>query len=87
MRVMEQSKGHFLGYVHVQVASQVYVLPVESRTLTLDDGSTLEPGLYEAGAGRFAIRVDSAAPEAVVKATIESASAEAAQHIGRRFLN
>jgi hypothetical protein len=87
MRVNGHPEGRFLGYVHVQVASRVYVLPVESRPLTLDDGSTLEPGFFEAGAGHFGIRVDRDAPESVVKRTIEEASEEAARHLSRKLLN
>jgi hypothetical protein len=87
MRVIGHPSGRFLGYVHVQVASRVYVLPVESRPLTLDDGSILEPGFFDAGAGHFGIRVDTQASEAVVQETIESASAEAARHLSRKLLN
>ncbi len=87
MRVNGHPEGRFLGYVHVQVASRVYVLPVESRPLTLDDGSTLEAGFFEADPGQFGIRVDRNAPEAEVKRTIEEASEEAARHLARKFLN
>ncbi len=87
MRVTGSPNGRFLGYVHVQVASRMYVLPVESCSLTLDDGSTLEPGFFEESAGRFAIRVSSEASDSVVQETIEHASAEAARLISRKFLN
>jgi hypothetical protein len=87
MRVIGHPEGRFLGYVHVQVASRVYVLPVESRPLTLDDGTTLEPGFFDAGSGHFGIRVDTDASEAVVQQTIETASAEAARHLSRKLLN
>jgi hypothetical protein len=73
--------------VHVQVASRVYVLPVEARPLKLDDGSTLRAGFFEQGAGTFGILVDRDANDAVVKETIEHASAEAVRHIAQRFLN
>ncbi len=87
MRVGTQRTGRFLGYVHVQVASRTYVLPVEASPLTLDDGSTLEPGFFEESAGRFGIRVSNEASDAVVRETIEQASTEAARIISRKFLN
>ena len=87
MRVSGQPNSRFLGYVHVQVASRVFVLPVEARRLTLDDGTVLEPGFFGKGEGNFGILVDSEAPDAVVKETIEHASVDAARHIARSFLN
>jgi hypothetical protein len=87
MRVIGQPTGRFLGYVHVQVASRVYALPVEARTLRLDDGSVLEPGFIAEGPDRLGIVVDSEATDAVVKQTIDRASEEAARHIGRKLLN
>jgi hypothetical protein len=79
--------GRFLGYVHVQVASRVYALPVEARPLGLVDGSKLEPGFVSEGPDRLGIVVDSEATDAVVKQTIDRASEEAARHIGRKLLN
>jgi hypothetical protein len=87
MRISGHPESRFLGYVHVQVASRVYALPVESRPLKLDDGTVLEAGFSAEGVNGFAILVDSEAPDAIVKQTIERASAEAARHISRRILN
>jgi len=87
MRVTGHPSGRFVGYVHVQVASRVYVLPVEARSLKLDDGSSLEPGFFAEGATGFSIVVDSEATEAVVNQTIDRASEVAARHIGRTLLN
>jgi hypothetical protein len=87
MRVTGHPTGRFLGYVHVQVASRVYALPVEARPLTLDDGSQVEAGFFAEGADRLGIVVDSEATDAVVKQTIDRASEEAARHIGRKLLN
>ena len=87
MRVVGNQNSRFLGYVHVQVASRVYTLPVESRPLLLDDGSVLKPGFVSQGPGGLGILVDRDATDAVVKETIEQASADAARHIGRRVLN
>jgi hypothetical protein len=93
MRVTGNPSGRFLGYVHLQVGSRVYALPVEARRLsgeTVELGenrSTLEPGFFTADAGRFGIVVDSEAPEAVVQQTIERGSADAARHISRKLLN
>ena len=87
MRVTGHPTGRFLGYVHVQVASRVYALPVEARTLNRDDGSKLEPGFVHEGPDRLGIVVDSEATDAVVKQTIDRASEAAALHIGRKLLN
>ena len=87
MRVTGHPSGRFLGYVHVQVASRVYALPVEARPLGLIDGSRLEPGFVAEGPDRLGIVVDSEATEAVVKETIDRASEAAARHIGRKLLN
>jgi hypothetical protein len=87
MQVGGQPSGRFLGYVHVQVASRVYAVPVEAWPLTLDDGSKVEPGFFADGLDHLGIRVDREAPEAVVRQTIEHASAEAVRHISRKVLN
>ena len=87
MRVIGHPSGRFLGYVHVQVASRVYALPVEARPLGLVDGSRLEPGFVAEGPDRLGIVVDSEATDAVVKETIDRASEAAARHIGRKLLN
>jgi hypothetical protein len=87
MRVTGHSTGRFLGYVHVQVASRVYALPVEARILKRDDGSVLLPGFVAEGPDRLGIVVDSEATDAMVKLTIDRASEEAARHIGRTLLN
>ena len=87
MRVTGHPTGRFLGYVHVQVASRVYALPVEARSLGRDDGSKLEPGFVSDGPDRLGIVVDSEATDAVVKETIDRASEDAARHIGSKLLN
>jgi hypothetical protein len=88
MRVGGHSaERRILGYVHVRVGASVHVLAVESMPLELDDGSTLAPGLFEERAGSYGIRVDSGAPESVVRQTIENASAQAAQQFARKLLN
>ena len=88
MRVTGQHSGRFLGYVHVQVASRVYALPVEARSLKKsEDGSAVEPGFVAESPDRLGIVVDSDATDAVVKETIDRASEEAARHISRKLLN
>lgn len=87
MSVIGHSSGRLLGYVQVQVASRVYVLPVEARSLMLEDGSVLEPGFFIESPGHFGIRVDSGATDAVVRETIEHASEAAARHLSRKLLN
>jgi hypothetical protein len=85
--VIGHPSARLLGYVQMQVASRVYVLPVEARRLQLDDGSMLRPGLFEEGSGNFGIRVDSDASAAVVKETIDQALAEAAYQLSQRYMN
>ncbi len=87
MRVTAHSSGQFIGYVHLQVGSRVYALPIEARSLTLDDGSTVEPGFFADGFDRLGIVVDKEASEATVKQTIARASEEATRHISRKILN
>ncbi|HLK37770.1 MAG TPA: hypothetical protein VKU41_13510 [Polyangiaceae bacterium] len=87
MRVSESAHGKLLGYVHVQVGSRVYALPVEARRLVSDDGIAQESGFIANGSKQLEIVVDSEAPEAVVRETIERASAQAVRHIARKVLN
>ena len=87
MRVTESTRGKLLGYVHVQVGSRVYALPVEARRLVNDDGIAQESGFIANGAEQLEIVVDSEASEAAVRETIERASAQAARHIARKVLN
>ena len=87
MRATGHTSGRFVGYVHVQVASRVYALPVEARPLKGDDGSTVESGFVAESPDHLGIVVDSNATDAVVKETIDRASEAAARHIGRKLLN
>jgi len=50
------------------------------------DGSERRAGFFSEN-DQFVILVDSGASEAAQKETIERASAEAARHISRKFLN
>jgi hypothetical protein len=87
MAAAGDSSSRFLGFVQVQVASRQFLVPVEARSLTLDDGSTLKPGLRAMGTHDFAIVVDRDAPESVMRKTIAEASAEAARQLARKFSN
>ena len=87
MRVTGHPTARFLGYVHVQVASRVYALPVEARSLKLEDGTSVEPGFVAEGPEGLGIVVDKEADDSVVKQTIDRASEEAARHISRKLLN
>ncbi|MDP9036721.1 MAG: hypothetical protein M3O50_18120 [Myxococcota bacterium] len=86
MRVIAHPEGRFLGYVQVKVASRVYSLPVESAPLA-HEGSKLVAGFFAEATDKFGILVDSDASDGVQRATIERASADAARHIARKFLN
>jgi hypothetical protein len=91
MRANVHPPGRFLGYVQVQVASRVYDLRVEALPPKAAGGASdepaPEPGFVSDGTDRFRVLVDSSAPEAVVRETIERASVEAARHISRTLLN
>ncbi len=87
MRVIVHPEGRLLGYVEVKVASRVYSLPVEAAPLAHADGSTFVVGFFADGTDKFGILVDSNAPDGEQRATIEQASADAAQHISRKLLN
>jgi hypothetical protein len=86
MRDLEHDFPRLLGYVRVQVASQVYSLPVQAVSLKKSDGTTIEPGFVADGA-HLGILVDSEASDAVVKAQIARASVDAERHISRKLLN
>jgi hypothetical protein len=87
MRVIGNPEGRFLGYVHVQVASRVYTLPVEAVPLGGEGDPAQKAGFFTEGTDRFGILVDSDAPDKVQRETIERASVDAARHLSRRFLN
>jgi hypothetical protein len=87
MRVAALQEGKFLGYVQVKVASRVYSLPVEALPIDGEEESGRKPGFFVEGADRFGILVDSNASDGEQRATIERASADAAQHISRKLLN
>ena len=86
MRVTANPESRFLGYVQVRVASRVFTLPVEAAPLCGKDGSELRAGFFSEN-DQFGILVDSGASDAVQKETIERASADAARHISRKYLN
>jgi hypothetical protein len=84
--------ARLLGYVQVQVGSQVFALPVQAvhferdrKTVHSDDPAG---GFFtEEGSGQFGIIVDGDASESDVHAQIMKASADAVKHISKRFLN
>jgi hypothetical protein len=87
MRVTGHPESRFLGYVQVQVASRTYNLPVEASPLGRGGEVARKAGFFADGTDRFGIVVDSDASDSVQRETIERASLEAAQHLGRKFLN
>jgi hypothetical protein len=87
MRVTGHPESRFLGYVQVKVASRVFSLPVEAMPLGRADGALREAGFFSEGTDRLGILVDSDASDAAQRETIERASADAARHISRKFLN
>jgi hypothetical protein len=87
MRVTGHPMGRLLGYVDIRVASRVYKLPIEAAPLEHGEESTTKPGFFSEGADAFGILVDSNAPDAEQRATVERATAEAERFISRKFLN
>jgi hypothetical protein len=86
-------QGRFLGFVQVRVGAQVFALPVQAVHFERDQsgggpagGFFTEKGAEE-GADQFGILVDEDATPGDVRAQIERGSAEAARHIGQRYLN
>ncbi len=84
MRVSEHREGRIVGHVQVKVASRVYSVPVRAVSLT---GTEAREGFFAEGEGGFGILVDSSGTEENQRATIERATAEAAQFLARKFLN
>jgi hypothetical protein len=78
--------ARFLGYVRLQVGSQVYALPVQAAPLRERDGTERPGGFFSEG-GRLGILVDSDASARDVEAQIQRASLDAANHISKKFLN
>jgi hypothetical protein len=80
--------ARLLGYVQVQVGSQVYALPVQAVHFERDRRS-INPagGFFTEESGQFGIIVDGDASESDVHAQIVKASADAVRHISKKFLN
>lgn len=83
MRSLENAR--LLGFVQVQVGSQVYALPVQAVRFEKDhDGHA---GGFFTDEGQLGILVDGEATSGTVESQILRASAEAVQHLSRRLLN
>jgi len=87
--------ARLLGYVQVQVGSQVFALPVQAvhfeRDRSPGDDTAVTPdpagGFFTEDSGQFGIIVDGDASESDVHAQIMKASADAVRHISKKFLN
>lgn len=82
-----QSAHRLLGYVQLQVGSQVFALPVEAAPLKRDDGSIEGGGFFLEESGSYGILVDSDASPPDVQEQIQRASQDAVKHISQKFLN
>ena len=80
--------ARLLGYVQVQVGSQVFALPVQAVHFERDR-SVMGPagGFFTEEGGQLGIIVDGDASESDVQAQIVKASADAVRHISKKFLN
>jgi hypothetical protein len=79
------SNSRLLGYVQLRVRERLYALPVQAVKFDRDGGTT--PGGFFDANGELGILVDSAGSATDVQIQIESASAEAARYIARKYLN
>ena len=80
--------ARLLGYVQVQVGSQVFALPVQAVHFESDSTSrTPAGGFFTEDGGELGILVDGDASESDVHAQIMKASADAVRHISKKFLN
>jgi hypothetical protein len=77
----------FLGYVQLQVGSQIYALPVQAVPLKRADGTMSPGGFFAEDSGQYGILVDSEASDRDVQDQIKQASVDAARHISKKFLN
>jgi hypothetical protein len=87
MRVSEHPAARLLGYVELKVASRVFKLAVESAPIDRTEDALVKPGFFSHGIDRYGILVDSNAPDAEQRATVEQASEEATRFISRKLLN
>ena len=87
MRVSGHPEARLLGYVELRVASRVFKLPVEAAPIDASSDAALKPGFFSRGAGDLGILVDANATDAVQRATVERASADATSFISRTYLN
>jgi hypothetical protein len=89
--------ARLLGYVQVQVGSQVFALPVQAvhferdrnpiETASAEEVDSPAGGFFTEESGQFGIIVDGDASESDVHAQIMKASADAVRHISKKFLN
>jgi hypothetical protein len=87
MRVSEHPEGRLLGYVELKVASRVFKLPVEAAPIDPAQATAVKPGFFSRGVDEYGILVDSNAPDAEQRATVERASEDATRFISRKLLN
>ena len=87
MRVNSHPEGRLLGYVELKVASRVFKLPVESAPFDPAEDGNVKPGFFSQGIETLGILVDSNAPDAEQRATVERASVEATRFISQKLLN
>ena len=79
--------SRLIGYVQVQVGTQVIALPVQSIQYDRDSDVGLPGGLFQDEKGSFGIMVDDKASPEVVKAQIAAAAEEAGRRLAKKLLN
>lgn len=79
--------SRLIGYVQVQVGSEMVALPVQSIHYDRDTDVGLPGGLFQDEGGTLGILVDGDASPEVVKAQIAAAAEEAGRRLAKKILN
>lgn len=79
--------SRLIGYVQVQVGSQMVALPVQAIHYDRDTDVGVPGGLFQDEKGAFGILVDGDAAPEVVKAQIAAAAEEAGRRLAKKLLN
>jgi hypothetical protein len=84
---MVESGTRLIGYVQVQVGTQVVAVPVQAVDYDRDTDVGLPGGLFQDEKGAFGILVDGNASPEVVQAQIAAAAEEAGRRLAKKLLN
>jgi len=85
--LMVETGTRLIGYVQVQVGTQVVAVPVQAVNYDRDTDVGVPGGLFQDEKGSFGILVDGSASPEVVQAQIATAAEEAARRLAKKLLN